>query len=150
MSEKKKFNAVDLVIVVLVIAIAAGGFFAIKMFSEKSEEQTKIIVLETKKKKESFCEIIKPGETAFDGVQNTELGKITDVQVKPAVEDIISVVDGSITNAIVPNRYDVYITIEVPESSEVAVGKQFWIETKTFKCDGYIVKVDDNGKAANN
>lgn len=148
MSEKKKFNAVDLIIVILVIIIAAGGFFAVKHFTGKSSEETKTIVLETKKKKKDFCDVIKTGEIAFDGVQNVELGKIEGVEIKPAVEDTISVLDGSIKSAEIPNRYDAYITIEVPESCDVAVGKQVWIETGTYKCDGYVVEVNYNGKAA--
>lgn len=147
MSEKKRFNAVDLIIVISVIAIAAVGFFAVKHFTGKTSEETKTIVLETKKKKEGFCDVVKVGEVAFDGVQNTELGKIKYVNFKPAVEDTISVLDGSIKSAEIPNRYDVYITIEVPADSDVAVGKQMWIETGTYKCDGYIVEVNYDGKA---
>lgn len=144
---KRKFNAVDLIIVIFILIVIAGGIFAVRMLGSEKTIETKTIVVELTKQKEYFTKIIKKGEIAYDGVENTRLGEVVDFKIENAKSDGISTLDGTVGRSPFPERYDIMLTIEVPESTDVQVGKQMWIETNTYKCNGYVLQVTDAGKA---
>ena len=145
---KKKINALDVFIVILVVVVCAAGVFVIRQFINPADEGTKTVVVEVNDKKESFCEILKKNDKVMDGVENVELGTIVDFEVKPAETDSISTLDGVISRTRVPERYDVKFVIEIPQSTEVQVGKMLWLETNFYKCSGYILEINDGGKVA--
>lgn len=146
--EKKKFNVIDTLIVVFVIVVIAGGAFAVRQFMNRGDGETKTIVVEVTERKESFCSILKKDDVAYDGVENVKLGNVVDYEVKPAEIDSISSLNGTIKHTVIPERYDILLTLEIPQETDIQVGKQLWIETSLYKCDGYVVEVNDGGKAA--
>ena len=145
---KKKFNALDVLIAVLIVVVCAGGIFVVRQLMSPADEGTKTIVVEVNDKKESFCDVLKKDDKVMDGVENVELGTIVDFEVKPAETDSISTLDGVISRTTVPERYDVKFVIEIPQSTEVQVGKMLWLETNFYKCSGYILEINDGGKVA--
>lgn len=147
MENKRKFNAVDLIIVLFVLALVVAGSFAVKLLRTEKTVETKIIVVELTKQKEFFTKIIKTGEIAYDGVGNTKLGEVIDFEVSDAMSDGISTLKGEVDRSLFPERYDIKLTIEVPKTTDVQVGKQMWIETPTYKCNGYVLDVADKGGA---
>ena len=146
--EKKKFNAVDVIIILFVVIIIAVVAFIVRQFINSGEGEMKRIVVEVTEQKDTFCDILTKGDIAYDGVENVKLGTVVDFEVKPSEIDSISSLDGTIKHTSIPERYDIFLTIEVPQETEAPVGKQLWIETSLYKCDGYIIEVDDGGKAA--
>lgn len=148
METRKKLNSIDVIIVLIAVILIAGGAYAIKQFAGSGEEKSKTIVVEVREQKESLCNILKKDDIAYDGVENVKLGKVVNYEVLPAEIDSISTLSGTIENVLIPERYDILLTIEVPESTKVQVGKQLWIETSLYKCSGYVLEVDDGGKAA--
>ena len=145
---KKKFNALDIFIIVAVIIVCAAGIYVVRQFMNPAEEGTKTVVVEVNDKKESFCKILKKNDEVMDGVENVDLGTIIDFEVKPAETDSISTLDGVISRTTVPERFDIKMTIEIPQSTEVQVGKMLWLETDFYKCSGYILEINDGGKVA--
>ena len=145
---KKKFNAVDAIIILFAVIIVAAVAFIVRQFINSGDGEMKRIVVEITEQKESFCNILTKNDVAYDGVENVKLGTVVDFEVKPSEIDSISSLDGTIKHTTIPERYDILLTLEVPQETEAPVGKQLWIETSLYKCDGYILEVDDGGKAA--
>ncbi len=141
--EKKRFNIIDVLIVLVIVVVAFGGIAVIKQLTKETDMETKTILLEIKKQKQSFCDIIKKDDTVYDGVENTKLGKVKNFSIKPAETDGFSKLDGTIKKVNVPERYDIYLEIEAPKDTDVQVGKQFWIETSVYKASGYILGVTE-------
>lgn len=148
--KNRKFNAIDILIIFFAAVVIVGGTFAVNKFMNRESGETKQIVLEVLDNKKSFCDIVKTGETVYDGVENVQLGQIIAVETKPAETDSFSSIDGVIKHTTIPERYDMYLTIEIPQETDVLVGKQLWLETAAYKCSGYILEVNDGGKAAEN
>lgn len=139
----KKFNIIDVLIVVLIAVIAAGGIFAVKQLTKEKDTETKIIVLEIREQKESFCDVVKIGDTVYDGTDNKELGKVKDFEIKQAEKDGKSTVDGTVKHSEVPDRFDILLDIEASKNTDVQVGKQMWIETSAYKASGYVLGVTE-------
>ena len=148
MEDKKKFNVIDVLIILLVAVVIVVGAFVVRQAMNGSDGETKMIVVEVTERKKSFCDILKKDDLAYDGVENVKLGKVVDFEVKPAQIDSTSSSDGTIKRTTIPERYDILLSLEIPQDTEIQVGKQLWIETSLYKCDGYVIKVDDGGKAA--
>lgn len=148
--KNKKFNAIDVIIILFVAVVLVGGTFFVKNFMNGDSGETKKIVIEVLDNEKSFCDIIKTGETAYDGVENVKLGEIVGVEIKPAETDSFSSLDGVIKHTTIPERYDMLLTLEIPQETDVLVGKQMWLETPTYKCSGYILEINDGGREAEN
>lgn len=146
--KNKKLNAIDIIIILFAAVIIAAVAMVVRQFAGSGDGEMKKIVVEVTERKETFCNILKKEDIAYDGVENVKLGKVVDFEVKPAEIDSISSIDGTIKHTSIPERYDILLTIEVPQETEVPVGKQLWIETSLYKCDGYVIEVDDGGKEA--
>lgn len=139
----KKFNIIDILIVVLAVIIVVGGIFAVKQFTKETDTEKKTIVLEIKEQKDEFCKVIKSGDIVYDGTDNKELGKVKSFEIKPAVKDGKSLLDGTIKSTEIPERYDILLDIETAKDTDVQVGKQMWIETAVYKASGYILGVTE-------
>lgn len=138
---KKKINILDIVIVIALIIVVAAGAFFVNAIRNKPEGETKFITVEVRETKDFYKDIIKVGDIAYDGVQNTKLGEVREFKVGPAMTDGISTLTGEVERTEIPDRYDILLKIEVPAETEVQVGKQMWIETALYKCDGFILEV---------
>lgn len=139
--DKKRFNIIDLIIALVIVAVVFAGAYAVKLMSADGNTETKVITLEIKQQKESFCKVVKKDDVAYDGTTNTKLGKVVDFKIQPAESDCRSTKDGTIKKSVIPERYDIYIDIETPKDTDVQVGKQMWIETSVYKAGGYILGV---------
>ena len=143
---KRKFNALDLLIVIIVLAFVAGGIFAVRTFTTEKTGETKIITVEVVKQKEYFTKVIKEDDVVYDGVKNVKMGKIVGYEVNNSMIDGFSAIEGTVDRVDYPGRFDILISIEVPVSADVQVGKQMWFETSTYKFGGYILGVEEGEK----
>ncbi len=139
----KKYNIIDVLIVIVIAAIIGGGIFAVRMLTKEDNTETKTIQLEITEQKESFCKIIKEGDEVYDGTENKKLGKVVNFEIKTAQKYGKSAIDGTIKKSEIPDRFDILLDIEAPKDTDVQVGKQMWIETSTYKASGYILGVTE-------
>lgn len=140
---KKKFNVIDGLIILFLAAVVAVGMVYVRRISKPAEEGTKTIVLEVREKKELFASVMQEGDQLWDGTQKKEFGVLKSVEKRPARKDVVSQKDGTIRSVEIPERYDIYLTVEVPESEKVNVGKGLWLESQRYKCNGYILEVSE-------
>ena len=140
----KKLNLVDIGVIVIaaLIIIAAAILLIPKGSSETEKGKKQTVVMEVKEKTDDFCKAIKPGEVVKDPSNMKEIGKIISVEQKASTAYTVSSKDASFVKTEVPDRYDLYITLELDGVADTKrIGKGLAIRGKTYVCQGYIVDV---------
>lgn len=145
--EKKRFNILDFIIVLFCILVLAGGTWFLTSRGKqasKSPEKTVIAVLEVKEQYGALESQLVRGEVLLDNVQKVEFGTLTDYKIVPSVATTISQTDGTVRKTEIPDRYDFHLSIRVPESEKIVVGKNLSLRGKLYKCSGYVIEVRDD------
>lgn len=148
MDTKKKFNLIDAIVIVIVAIVIAASAVVLMPKQEKTEKKKTVekvnqtVVLEVKEKTLMFCENIKVGDTVKESTSKAKLGKITAIEKKPAVAYTVATKDASFVKTEIPDRYDLYITIEIKNSeTKRRIGHGLSILGRTYVCSGGIVNV---------
>ena len=151
MAERKaKFTVIDAVIIL--ILIAAVGFGAIKVISSAigvSTEPVELMVQLTIKDK-SLVDAINVGDRVTMSLTEKDGGVIKDMRVEPAVQMVFNSIDGIYKNEIIPDKYDIYLTVETEaEISDlvaktgdiiIQVGAEVPIRGKGYASSGFILE----------
>ena len=143
MSEKRRFNIVDILIVLVLAIVIAAACFLLTCQKEQDElaAVSKTVVFEAKEKTEEFCSLPKEGDIIWEGTKKVEFGRIKSVDKKPATTETTSLKDGTMVKAEIPDLYDLYLTIEVTNPSvDTSVGKMMWINSRLYKTNGYVIE----------
>ncbi len=142
----KKFNVIDIIIVIALIAAICAGFL-VTGGGDANDGATKLITLEIPEKNEGFSENVVIGDKATDKVEKNVIGVVTAVEVKPCEKNSYDQDNGGIVHAFIPMRENVYVTIEADADTEIEVGKALSVITKHFAGAGYVVGVEYEGGA---
>lgn len=110
---KKRFNWVDIVIILIIIGALGLG---IKYFSNRSNDyvENKELVQVTVRidgVKEETVNVVNVGDIFKDKDTNQVFGKVIDKRVTEA-RRAVETGDGTVVKSIVPNKYSIYITLE--------------------------------------
>lgn len=138
----KKLNVIDVIILAVVIA-AIAGVALLKTHSGKSEQTTKTVVLELMEKHEGFSENVVVGDKVIEKVKKTQIGEVTGVEVLPSEKNSYDRRTGEPMVINIPEREDVYVTMEISGDAEVYVGKTLSVVTKHFSGSGYVMAVSE-------
>ena len=116
MSKKLKFNILDAFVIVFVLCIIFVVAFKAtdtNLITNNGEFTKTNVVLKLSSMRDFTAEAV-PGKDAdvFLNENNFLFGKITDKKVEDAKTNQI-LADGTTVETVVPERYDVYVTIEV-------------------------------------
>ena len=142
MSTKKKFNITDALIILVVLVVAAAAVFVLSAKDASPQGKTKTIVVEFKEKTEEFCSIPQIGDNILDAATKQELGTLVDIKKEAASTNTTSVEEGKVVKTLIPNRYTLYLTIELNSATDSAkIGKSMYIQGRTYACSGYVVEV---------
>lgn len=137
------FNIVDLAIIALFAVVAVGAYaFLGRQVKDNLTKTSYSVTLEVTSVEKDLCDSIKADRTVFDKVQNQPFGTLKSFRVEPASEYNVSSLDASVSEVSIPDRYDVYIDIEITTDRNVAVGERLGITTKDFTAVGYIVSIN--------
>lgn len=141
----KRFNIIDILIVLAVILIAAAALVLSGKgkTGEDTESGVKTVVLEVMETHEGLWRNVTVGDKVTEKVEKKQIGKITDVSVKPATKASYDRRTGEPKIITLPEREDIYITMEIDKDADVAVGKALSIVTKHFAGHGYVTRIDD-------
>ncbi len=150
-----KINVIDCLFLLILIVAVVGG---VSRFKDSS-----IAVESTSKGKMTFLidevrmptvENIAEGQDLYSYDKGIFMGKITGKTVRP-YEDAVEY-EGQWVNAPVPNKYSVYLDVEVDikESDksyvvggeEIRVGNEYRVKTKTSSFTGICVGITKDGK----
>lgn len=154
-----KISIVDLLVIILILAAIVGGYFR---FNGKNSE---VVIEDTEfyysisinkimsYNKDKLLESVGTPFKLDEKVEST-MGVLVDATAQPAY-DYMTMDDGSVVLAEVPDRYDVLLTFKVngkvnefgyytPEMFEICAGKENTIKNIYCNVIGYIQKVWTN------
>lgn len=136
-------NVIDLCIILFVAIVAAVcvKFFSVNAGIDAKTKQS-VIKIEVTAQEKDLCDAMKPGKNISDRIQNKQLGKLVDVEVKPCEEYNVSSETGEHIKSLIPDRYDAVLTIEASSTEDLYVGKRMSVETKDFVAAGYIIDIE--------
>lgn len=157
---KKKFNFVDVLIVLVVLAVVFAG---VKVLSGKEGKMTTAVrdvsfTVEVAKSDKSFADAIKIGDDIYDSKKGGYYGKVTGVEVKPATGIGANTAEGKYVISEFEGKYDVYITVSGTPTSvtdgnimfasqKVKVGEEMFLKSAAYVGYGYAVDVHFDGEA---
>ncbi len=110
-----KISIIDIIVVVCVIVLAFGLYakFTSRSDAVTSSEKSNIeFVYKVKSVRDYTVEGFQKGGPLYDSETKEYMGEITDVNSEPAKMQV-SLVDGTYKELEVPDKYDVYITVQV-------------------------------------
>ena len=150
----KKFNWLDVTIVLVILAIVAVGVLFMNRKKEETatvETKTMEFAVELREVPMSICEEYEKiiGQKIVIGVSNIDEGTVTDVLWKKSEKITKDVVEGNFYIADTPDIYDVIITvefegIETPErissgNEDISVGYEMVFHGKGFAGQGFVI-----------
>jgi len=151
---KPRFNIVDaLVILVAIALIAAAAWFF--MSATPGNERYVYFVVEFQGQMPDFEDSIiaghAPAAEVRDSVRNYFLGHVWDIESQPAQLVTFDNVTNTFVNQIIPNRYDVYVTIRgvgtenasniFSNGQIVRVGQEMFIQGMGYAGRGFITQI---------
>jgi len=134
-------NVIDLLVILLIVVVVAR--FMISSQNKPASVQTKNIqvTLLVKDVRDATSSVIKDGDIIRETKTNLLLGKVTNVDVKPA-DTLVNTADGRVVNYPNPVLKDVYVTFVgsgtagenaiVVGNSEIRIGTQLSVKTNTY------------------
>lgn len=153
MAAQKKFNIVDIVIVVLVLLVLAGGTYKYMFQRPEAAGPQKNIEYVL-----MFEGVRQPTiDAATEGMlirhkDGTVLGNVKNKEVKPLV-DVVPTSDGQLVEATVPGKYVMLLTLQSPATvtdttvmigtKEILVGTEVPVRSKTFQSTGVVFGVEE-------
>ena len=151
MAERKaKFTVIDAVIILVLLAVI--GFGAIKVMPSMigaSKEPVDLVVQLTMKE-QSLADAMQIGDRVTMSLTEKDGGVIKDIKVEPAVQMVFNSIDGVYKNEVVPDKVDIYVTVEAEaEVSDIAVkvggtniqvGSEIPVRGKGYASMGYILE----------
>lgn len=156
---KKRFNVIDIIILVLVIALIGGlvWFFFFKDTTKSNETQYSnglTFTLLIKAIDNKSADIIKVGDMIYNSSTGNTFGVVTKIE-KKQTEYVLNQVDESKTprsakTSQYPDLFDVYVTIStncrvltngicVVDNNPILIGKQLYIKDDIFATSSYVV-----------
>ncbi len=148
MSAKRKFNIIDIIIIVIAIAVIFA--IGLLLFGKKDNaaigpQYSKTVIVEVLQRTEDFCNLPKEGDKLFDVTTKKELGTLKAKEINPAMTDTTSMEEGKILKTPVPDKYDMRLTIEVTNPEIISnIGANLSIHSKMYVVSGHVVDIIAN------
>ena len=150
---KRKFNYVDVIIILLVVAAGFAGFKFLNKTSLVASDVPQVsFTVEVKNNPPEYKTLVREGDDIKDAIKGGAFGKVTGVKAAPNKEYMEDKIDGAFVETSHEGREDVYITITgtpttfgkniMFASQEVKVGKQVFIKSKEYVGSGFIVDME--------
>lgn len=150
-----KINILDFFVLLVIVLLVIGAILKFGKFNNKTDEsstQTIEYKIEVKSIREFTINALASGDTVYDYQTGVNIGKITNVEKKPA-ETYDVAENGEIMKVYNPYRYDIVITIETPgdaskdayyanKTIELKLDSEKKIETKYAKTTGKIMEIN--------
>ncbi len=139
----KKFNILDIIIVLFLCVVLAGLLFLNKGGEVEIEESKVVATLEIAEKPVGFYKNVVVGDTVTDKVSKARIGVVTGVEKDKCTLWGYNAETGVGVESVLPGYENVYVEMELLKSSGAAVGEKLSIITKHFAGWGYVVKLEE-------
>lgn len=154
-SVKRRFNIVDIIIIVIIICAIAVGVRVFRRFSSDASKGTQTIYFEFLGKEVRYegANKVKVGDKVYNSTNSTYIGVVDRVDVSPYFETVFNPVTGENAQVEIDHKCDVDITVKsdgyvtdegfFPEGQNLRVGQEFFLKGKGYAFEGYIVGVSE-------
>ncbi len=152
MKTAKKFNALDIVLVVLVFIICVAAVLYLNGAGNSvmaSNQKTVYFTVQMKEEPANFADNIRIGDKINDSTRGYYYGTVSDVTVEPMTEPEPDLVNNAMKRSVVPDRYFVNVTIKcngtesdtaiTAEGQKITIGKELTIKGKGYAGEGFVV-----------
>ena len=152
---KRRFNIVDVIIIVIIICAVAVGGRVFKKFSSDADKGDQTVYFEFMATKVRYegANKVKIGDRVYNSKNATYLGEVERVEVSPYYEAVFDPSKGENVPVELTNKCNVdifvkskgYVTDEgiFPEGQNLKVGQEFFLKGKGYAFEGYIVGVNE-------
>ena len=150
-SNKKSWNIVDLLIVLVIVGIAFGAYTLLFSKDNSVNKETVKYDLEIKKVDKNFVDSIETGKIIRESTKGNVLGKIVKVTSVPATSLEEDLINGRYVISDVENMYDVTLSIEaqavitakdiIADGYDIKVGKKVFVKGIGFAATSYIINI---------
>jgi hypothetical protein len=145
-------NVIDFTVALFIVlaAVAALSYFSL---SGKVNGEIKKVTyqIEMQKQTKSFADGIEIGDFIYEADKNVLIGTIAGKKVSPAVTVNPDLVQGKFVKAVVPDLYDVVLTVETDgvisdksvsiNSVDILTGSEFSVKGKNFISNAFILGI---------
>ena len=152
--KQKKFNFVDMLVLVVVVIFAIGLFVRFNTPETKSVVTTTPyeITVKVSDVKSFTVDALKKSTTVINGESEEIIGEILSVEDSAFIDDL-ECADGEIISAPVPERYECLVKIKsecrendttffAQDNSEIKVGSTLYINSKYVGTSGKVVAIE--------
>lgn len=152
---KGKLNIIDGLILLLLIGIIGTGAVAYRYVTNvgHASDGGKIVQydIELAGKEKFVVDAIQVGDEVKDSVRGNYLGRIVNIQVLPATQIATNSAEGKFVKALIPDKFDVVITLEAngvvtpnrvsAEGVEIKIGKEMFVKGKGYGSQGFVTGI---------
>lgn len=153
MADKKKWTAIDTVIVILVIVAAAAAYKVLGNKSLGGEKRTIEAVVMVTNQDPALADAMTIGDTVTLSLTEKDSGVLKDINAVPARVMAYNAIDGEYNFEEAEGRIDLYATVEVEvEESDLAfsigstqlkVGSPIPFRGKGYATEGYVTEIHE-------
>lgn len=149
-------NLLDILIIAVLAAVVvvALRFSAPQTVSAKTGDVKIRYTLELPKKEQGFESQVAVGAEIYDSLRGYDIGKITEVNTQPYMEDVANMAADRVERVPVDGYENVYVTVEANAqvtdyttavgAYTVLVGEDVYVRSAGFASSGYVVIIERN------
>ena len=150
---KRKWNAIDTILVLAIIAILAVGvwFLSGRSGADTAQNKNVSVMIELTQQDEAFTKLPKVGDSVSLGVKEKMPATVTKVEILPSYSITADMINGRYREEAIEGKYNVQITVtssgtETDEAVEIngnplRVGEACAIKSKQWAGYGFILDV---------
>ena len=162
--KKRRFNVIDLLILLVIAVIIFVTVYAISPWSQlqklwNENEVTLRYAVEIRGVDSKFINLIEEGDVAVNSVSKSSLGTVSSIEsIEKSTALDYTVDESGVAHGVLteyPDKYDITVHITATAKYEagvgytvngcrVAVGEELYVRFPEFSCSGYCVAIDTN------
>ena len=155
----KKITFIDIAIILVVVAIVFGAYYYLsseKIIHTGDDDATYSYQLRISRVEKNIVDEINKNDVIFDSAKLIEIGKISNVEVKPHADVYADTINGGYTKQVNEELFDIVITVESANASlkdgtvyvnnyELFIGKNCFVRGDNFANSATVVAMGEWG-----
>lgn len=147
---KRRFNIVDVVVILLIAAVIAGGAWFLATATDGFNSYVYLTV-ELLEQHPGFVDSVVIGDEVRDSVRNLFMGHVYAVREEPARLITFSFEQQAFVYEVIPERYDIFVTVRGRgfaspsvislENIEVRVGQPMFLRSRGMAGHGFATEL---------
>ena len=146
----KKFNFLDVIILVVVVAAAIVGIGMLRDASGAGQSAKVVYTVEDADAPLELVQAVQVGDRVNIGVNGVDSSVVTDVQYRPAEKVVFDSLAGNYVKTELPDKYELQVTCQAEAAvsdmsisagnTPVRVGAEFSVKGRGYAVIGYVIQ----------